>query len=173
MVIWSSPENANKRAVGMTIVELMVVISVIGILAGLTMSIVLSHRYAGRDAERISDVESIARAFETSYMRDATTTSGPSYPTTTTATTVSGYDSLFRRQSLSITKAPDTTTATSIVAATTTAQPQAPTKNQYIYLPLTSSNSLCTTGPTCVRFLLYYRLEGTNTVQVVESIHQQ
>lgn len=157
---------------GMTIVELLTVMIIIGILSGLSLTIIDSYRYSGRDNERTSDVESIARSFEISYLRDATS-NGPSYPTTQRATTTSGYGALFKGQSLDATKAPDTTAATSIIAATSNTQPQAPTKNQYIYLPLTSSGSLCNGTELCVRFILYYRFEATNTVQTVESIHQQ
>lgn len=162
----------DERMAGMTIIELLVVMTIIGILSGLSITIVNSYRYTGRDAERASDVESIARAFEISYLRDATA-NGPSYPTTQKATTTSEYASLFRGQSIDATKAPDTTTATSIVAATTATEAQSPTKDQYIYLPLTAGGGLCNGSELCVRFLLYYRPEGSNTTKVVESIHQQ
>jgi len=127
----------RERESGMTLVELITVMVIIGILSGLTFSIVNSYRYDARNTERTSDAESIARSFEISYIRDATA-NGPSYPTTQVATTTSGYATLFKGQSLDATKAPDTTTATSIVAATSTTQPQAPTKDQYIYLPMRS-----------------------------------
>lgn len=162
----------EHRTGGYTIIELMVVMVIIGILAGLSTTIILSYRYQGRDSERKSDVEAIARSFEISYLRDATA-SGPSYPTTQKATDTSGYASLFKGQSLDATKAPDTTAATSIVAATTTTRPQSPTKDQYIYLPLAADGSLCNGNSLCVRFFLYYRLEGNSTVYSVESVHQQ
>lgn len=156
----------------MTIIELLTVMVIIGILSGLSLSIIDSYRYNGRDNERISDVESIARSFELSYLRDATS-NGPSYPTTQRATDTANYGSLFTGQGLDKTKAPDTTSATSIIAAASNAQPQNPTKDQYIYLPLTSTGALCNGTDLCVRFILYYRLEATNAVQTVESIHQQ
>jgi prepilin-type N-terminal cleavage/methylation domain-containing protein len=157
---------------GMTIIELLTVMVIIGILSGLSLTIIDSYRYNGRDNERISDVESIARSFEISYLRDATS-NGPSYPTAQRATDTANYASLFKGQGLDATKAPDTTSATSIVAATSNAQPQSPTKNQYIYQPLTANGALCNSTDLCVRFIMYYRLEATNTVQSVESIHQQ
>lgn len=162
----------KKHTAGFSIIELLIVMAVIAILSGLTIGIVNSYRFSGRDAERVSDAESIARSFEISYLRDATA-SGPSYPTTQKATTTSGYSSLFKGQSLDATKAPGTNVATSIVAATSTTQPQAPTKDQYIYLPFTANGTLCNGSALCVRFLLYYRLESDNTVHAVESIHQQ
>lgn len=169
LMAWAT---TKERAAGVTIIELLIVMVIIAILSGLSITVVNSYRFAGRDAERDSDVESIARAFEVSYLRDATA-SGPSYPTTQKATTISGYTSLFKGQSLDATKAPDTAAATSIVAATSTTQPQSPTKDQYIYLPLTASGSLCNASELCVRFLLYYRLEASTAIKTIESIHQQ
>lgn len=162
----------GDRFAGFTIVELMLTIVIIGILMGLSTTIIVSHRSAGRDAERESDVESIARSFELSYLRDATS-AGPSYPTTQRAANITGYPALFKKQDLSATKAPGTTEDTSIVASTSTSRPQSPSKNQYIYLPLTSSGSLCEGSDICVRFFIYYRLEGNNSVRTVESMHQQ
>lgn len=156
----------------MTIVELLIVMFIIGILTGLTLTMISSYRYSGRDAERVSDVDAIARSFEISYLRD-TTTSGPTYPSAQRAVDTANYSSLFKGQSLDATKAPNTTEATSIVAAASTAQPQSPSYNQYIYLPLTATNTLCQNTEICVRFKLYYRLEGSSAVGVVESIHQQ
>lgn len=159
---------------GLTIVELVLVITIIGILASLSFAIVQSYQYAGRDAERTSDSESIARAFEISYLRDATAT-GPSYPDTSDATTTANYGTLFKGQDLDMTRAPGRTSGTSIVAATNTTKPQAPTKDQYIYLPLTAAGALCADSSTslCVRFSLYYRNEDGDQVRVVESIRQQ
>ena len=157
---------------GLTIIELLIVIAIIGILASLSFSIVSAYRYAGEDAERTSDVESIARAFEISYLRDASA-AGASYPNTVRATDVAHYDSLFQGQSLDSTKAPETANTTSIVAATTNTQPQSPALDQYLYLPLTATGALCSGTEPCVKFILYYRLEDNGSLKTVESIRQQ
>lgn len=167
--LYSSGKN---HAAGFTLIELLIVIGMIGALVGISTVIIMSNRYSGNDAERDSDAHAIARSFEISYLRDGTV-NGPTYPTTQRATTTSGYGSLFKGQNLDATKAPGTTANTSIVAATTTTQPQSPTKDQYIYLPLTADGNLCNSTALCVRFFIYYRLEGNNTVYAVESIHQQ
>ena len=170
--MFTQKRYSSNYVAGFTVTELIVVMVIIGILSGLAINFIDSYRYSSRNVERVSDTESIARAFEISYLRD-TTLNGPSYPTTQGATTVSGYSSLFKNQSLDVTKAPETTADTSIVAATSANMAQSPTKDQYIYLPLTASGSLCSGTELCVRFRLYYRLEGENTVKVIESIHQQ
>lgn len=162
----------RNNELGVTIVELITVMIIIGILSGLSLTIIDSYRYSGRDTERTSDVESIARSFEISYFRDATS-NGPSYPTTQRATDTANYNTLFKGQSLDATKAPDTTAATSIIAATSNTQPQTPTKDQYIYLPLTSNGALCNGTELCVRFIIYYRFEADNSVRTLESVHQQ
>ncbi|HMR73276.1 MAG TPA: type II secretion system protein [Candidatus Saccharibacteria bacterium] len=173
MVMFTA-DYANQSEMGWSIVEIMIVIAMIGILASLIFPTITSYQYYGRDAERASDVESIARAFEISYLRDAPS-GGPTYPNTTRATTFSGYTSLFQGQDLSITKAPGTTSTTSIIAANNTTQPQSPTIDQYVYLPLTATGTLCNATTTCVRFLLYYRVENANgdSVRVIESVRQQ
>ncbi len=164
----------DQRMSGMTLVELIYVIVIIGILASLSYSVSKSYQTMGTDSERVSDAESIARSFELTYTGNASS-SGPSYPTTNQAVDTSSYNTLFKNQDKAITKAPNTTSTTSIVAATSTAQPQSPTIDQYIYQPFTPSNTLCTNTDinNCVRFRLYYRLAGTNVVKIIESIHQQ
>ncbi len=171
LMLANAPDSHES---GLTLVELIIVMTVIGILVGFSFAIVRSYQYSGRDAERASDAESTARAFEISYLRDATS-AGPSYPDTVSATTTSGYSTLFKGQDLDMTRSPGQITGTSIVAATTNSESQTPTKDQYIYLPLTAAGALCTSSTTtpCVRFSLYYRIEDGNTIKIVESVHQQ
>lgn len=172
MVVLKLP--SLRAASGLTVVELLIVIVLIGLLASLSFSIVQSYQYAGRDAERTSDVESIARSFEISYLRDVPPGGSPTYPNTAQAVNTGDYSDLFRGQGLDATRAPGVTTGTSIVAATTNVQPQNPNKDQYIYLPLRGDGSLCGAVATdCVRFLLYYRLEDGSSLRQVESIRQQ
>lgn len=173
MVMFTTGQVRNREN-GWSIVEIMIVVAMIGILAGLAFPTVTAYRTYSHDAERASDVESIARAFEMSYLRDAPS-SGPTYPTTGRATDISDYDSLFQGQDRAITKAPESTSTTSLVAATNTTEPQNPSLDQYIYLPLTADGELCNSTSTCVRFLLYYRVENTNgdSLRAIESIRQQ
>lgn len=166
------PLRARSTA-GYTLVEMMVTIVVIGILAGLSLTITRSYTDLGDDAERESDVEAIARAFEINYTKNASV-SGPSYPTTQQATTTADYGTLFNGQDLAITKAPLSTATTSIVAASNI-DSQTPSAATYVYQPFSSSGSLCTSSYAndCVRFILWYRDERSGTNKTVESIHQQ
>lgn len=164
----------DSKTTGLTVVELLIVIVIIGILASLSFSIFQSYQYAGRDAERTSDVEAIARSFEISYLRDIPTSGNPTYPNAAQAVDVGNYKSLFSGQDLEATRAPGISAGTSIVAANNTSQPQNPTKDQYVYMPLRADGSLCgSTYSDCVRFLLYYRLEDETSLRVIESIRQQ
>jgi hypothetical protein len=48
-----------------------------------------------------------------------------------------------------------------------------PTKDQYVYQPLQTDGTLCTTAAQeCRKFNLYYRLETDNTVNMVTSTNQ-
>lgn len=171
MVMFFRGHTGGSR--GYTLVEMMVTIVIIGILVGLSVTISRSYTNLGEDAERESDTRSIARAFEISYTKNAPS-SGPSYPTTTQATTVANYPALFNNQDLAITKAPASRTATSIVAASSTSAQQ-PTATQYVYQPFSSTGALCTAASAndCVRFVIWYRDERTKSAKSVESIHQQ
>ncbi len=172
MLVVNTP--SSKTTAGLTVVELLIVMVIIGILAALSFSIYESYRYAGRDAERTSDVEAIARSFEISYLRDIPASGDPTYPNTAQAVDENTYVDLFSGQDREVTRAPGVTSGTSIVAATSSSQPQNPTKDQYIYLPLRADGSLCGGAfADCVRFLLYYRLEDGASLRVIESIRQQ
>lgn len=164
----------KRKQCGFSMVELILVMVIIGLLAQLSFSIVRSYQYSGEDSERRSDVESIVRAFEMSYKRSIGQT-GATYPSTTTAVNTAGYPELFKGSDKEITRAPRVTSGTSITAAASTAQPQNPTVDQYIYQPFTAANTLCTdsTATPCVRFTIFYRLRNTDTVVAVESLYQQ
>ena len=166
--------NKPPRSAGFSVVEIIIVITIIGILAGLVFATVSSYQYSGEDNERRSDVESLARAFET-YYNNSIGPTGATYPSTTTATNTAGYSTLLSGHGLEIAQAPGSESTTSLVAATNLSVPQSPTPQQYIYQPFTNSGTLCTDSNTspCVRFTFYYRLRYENKVVSIESIHQQ
>lgn len=168
---------------GFTILELSVVIIVIGVLATITLGLSADVKKSAEDQERSEDVASIVRRLEQAYTGQEI--GGPGYPSTAEflddISTKLGTAKRIDPESL---KAPGTTGSSSVVAATSssTSAPISggPSTTQYVYQPLTSSGSLCTSDPsinsaatTCVRFNIYYRNAKTNTVITVRSFHQQ
>lgn len=156
---------------GFSIVELMVVIVLIGTLGLLVAVNWPAALVDARDKERNSDTSAIARYLERRYIKNAQTTF-PSYPTTVSIdselTDTNG--SLVADAKL----APGRTVSSIVPAANNAAQ--TPTKDQYIYQPLLSTGSLCTSSSDtqpCVRFIIWYRLERSSQIVSIESTHQQ
>ena len=166
---------------GFTVVELVITITVMGILLTLAVVNLNATQANGRDSERKADAESIATYLETyqSTQDPNIPYSGLSYPSTTVMTT-NDIGTYLVGISAEVTHAPDVDTSSpiSIVPAqnalTTTAGvlPQPSNSNDvYVYQPLTSSGTLCTDLATseCRRFNLYYFQENGGGVQVVRS----
>lgn len=162
---------------GFTIVELIIVITIMGILLVLGVVNLNGSQANARDAERKSDVESIAVALESVYSsgyisQDHLTKIGQ-YPSTTD---LSSYPTnILKDIDINALKAPSVAD-TSLISATdpSTATPISPlSKDQYIYQPLTKDGLLCTTSSDeCRKFNIYCVLENGNTLYPVTSKHQ-
>lgn len=159
----------RRYSKGFSIVELLIVISIISVLAVLVFGYAQSTQLKTRDIERAGDVKALSQQFERKYRVDSSTT-GPSYPTTAQVSTGS-ISSVLTGADTEIIKAPKSS-GSSVVAATNTTIPQSPTIDQYIYQPFTSSNTLCSASP-CVRYILYYRQERDDQVVQIHSTRQQ
>jgi prepilin-type N-terminal cleavage/methylation domain-containing protein len=165
---------------GFTIIELIVVIAVMGILLVLGVVNLSGSQASARDAERKTDIETIATHLETFY---ASGTDGSinvgTYPTTDAMTGTVAQQATLRDvdiNSLIAPGAPDTTN-TSLVVATDTSQQQpssSKAQNQYIYQPLTQAGTLCSVavGAPCQKFNLYYMTEVDSIVHMVTSKNQ-
>jgi prepilin-type N-terminal cleavage/methylation domain-containing protein len=169
---------------GFTIVELIITITIMGILLVLGVVNLRGTQANARDDERKTDIEAIAVQLESYYTsgNDASTTFGR-YP----STGIIGNERVTLRdidpKSLATPGAPvdaNNIPISSLVAATGVAQIQTtagvtpqPTINTYVYQPVQADGTLCTTGAQeCRKFNLYYMLETDSTVYMVTSKNQ-
>ena len=154
----------NRR--GFSIVELIIVITIMGILLILGVVNLISTQANGRDAERKTDVETIGLQLETYYTSgtDGVGTTGTVDLNTYPSTAIIGQElAMLRDIDTNSLKAPGQTNS-SLTAATNNVQTTAgvspqPTINKYVYQPIKSDGTLCTGTYECRKFNLYYTLE--------------
>lgn len=165
---------------GFTIVELVITITIMGVLMILAVVNVNASQVRARDDERKADIGSITSALESFYTvgyNDSTNYSR--YPATDMVASETTIRAQLRDISMDSVTAPGADSVTeSFVAATNAVQtasgvlPQ-PSTSQYIYQPLTAAGTLCTTnGAECRKFNLYYRLEHDSIIYQVTSRNQ-
>ncbi|MFZ2125273.1 MAG: type II secretion system protein [Candidatus Saccharimonadales bacterium] len=181
----------NRR--GFTVVELVIVITIMGILLVLGVVNLRTAQASGRDSERKSDVETIANLLDSYYktglVSGVVTITAGTYPTTIIATSGVEYmEAALNDIDIDALKAPGITDPTqTFVAATNNVQTasgvlgpsnQPPTINQYVYQPIRSNDALCTGTDECRKFNIYVRLEGDygagagNTIYTITSKNQ-
>lgn len=170
---------------GFTIVELVITITIMGILLTLAVVSLSSSEANGRDSERKADVESLSFNLENFYAnQDAGVVgSGGRYPGTTNMNSETKIRAQLPDVDPKNLRAPDVSESgpISVVMATNTSTSVSgitprPTINNdvYVYQPLTTSGTLCTDSTTteCRRFNVYYLNERDGTVEKVTSKHQ-
>lgn len=170
---------------GFTIVELIITITIMGILLTLAVVNLTSTQVNGRDSERKGDAESLALNIENYY-----TNQNPDIP-------MSGgtYVGSSHMNDAEITKylpdldlknahAPNVplsdpisvVPATNNVTTVTGVTPKpSKTNDVYVYQPLTATGALCTdpiSSGDCRRFNIFYYQEVDNTVKMITSKHQ-
>lgn len=172
---------------GFTVVELVITITVMGILLTLAVVALSSSQANARDSERQTDAEAIATALESFYTNvdSGVELSGNVYPGMSRLSDAEIYTTLPDIDEKSV-RAPgvDTSSPISIVSATNATQttsgvtPQ-PTETTYVYQALMRNGSLCTTplqvnydAGECRKFNLYYYQETDGSVHVIRSKHQ-
>ncbi len=167
----------NRR--GFTVVELIITITVMGILLVLTVVNLSGSQAAARDSEREGDISTIQTWLENYYTTGSPATGDPgSYPVATVADspnlaqnfpdadlkafTAPGASDVYA----SFKKAANATQTTSGVSP-------APTISTYVYQPINSSGGLCSAPLDCRKYNLYYRLEGGGSpIKMVTSKNQ-
>ena len=167
------------HARGFTIVELIITITIMGILLVLTVVNVSSTQVNARDTEREGDVKAIAANLESFYSTDNSLSANLGvYPSTSLPNgTVDYMQQMLRDVDIKSLRAPGVTDPKqTFIAATNNGQtvssvaPQ-PTISQYVYQPLDANGALCASS-NCRKFNIYYRLEKNNTVYMITSKNQ-
>lgn len=137
-------KTLKKAQSGFTIIELLIVIAIIAILAGLVLNNFQGAQAKARDTQRITDIGNIHSKLEEYYNENN------AYPSTFTAATFPGIDagSLTDPKGVSINIAG----AVADQAAAQAVNTQSATNN-YVYIPYPTG---CTSGPppTCTGYVL-------------------
>lgn len=166
---------------GFTVVELIITITVMGILLTLAVVNISASQVNARDSERKSDVEAIVSHLEVFYKSGTTgSTTVGRYPSTALlANGETSIQSFLRDIDMDSVTAPGATSvATSFVPATNAIQTEvgvlpSPTIAQYVYQPIQANDTLCTTElQECRKFIIYYRSEVDGTVKKTMSKNQ-
>lgn len=170
---------------GFTIVELIITITIMGILMTLAVVSVSSTQLKSRDDKRKSDIESIANNLESFYVSGTdNSTSFARYPTTAIVGSAASITASLRDADMKSFLPPGTTNvAVTFLASTNTGSAPAiqttagvtpqPTTSQYVYQPIKSDGSVCVAAEIdCRKFNLFYRLEADNVVYKVTSKNQ-
>ena len=175
---------------GFTIIELIVVITIMGILVGLGVVNFRSTQINSRDAERRTDIETIGQYLDIYYtsgietdLSTETDDATFSYPSTLqvigSPPDVSNMIKYLRDIDEEVLMPPNTTSpvgafvpATNSIQTVNDVEPL-PTYSQYVYQPIKSDGTLCTlASDECRKYNLYYRLESNAAVQMVRSKYQ-
>lgn len=170
---------------GFTIVEVIITITIMGILLTLAVVNVNSTQLKSRDDERKADVEAIATNLE-AFFNSGTdnATSFGRYASTGVVGSETNIKNALRDADLRSFLAPGVTNIALTFVSSTNAGtspsiqtiagvlPQ-PTIAQYVYQPIKTDGSVCVSGNVdCRKFNIFYRLEGDNTVYRVTSKNQ-
>ncbi|HEY8886049.1 MAG TPA: type II secretion system protein [Candidatus Microsaccharimonas sp.] len=170
---------------GFTIVELIITITIMGILLTLAVVNVGTTQAKARDDARKSDIESIASNLESFYISGTdNSTNFARYPSLGLTGPAANITTNLRDANLnsflppgttdvSLTFLPSTNTGTLPSIQTTAGVLPQPTKDQYVYQPIKTDGSVCLAGDIdCRKYNLFYRLETDNTVYKWTSKNQ-
>jgi general secretion pathway protein G len=155
--------SLNKQNKGFTIVELLIVIVVIGILAGLVITTYNGIQQKARNTERTTDLKTFQSQLE------AYNANNGRYPTTadlgtTSATNVSFIASDLKGMDKETLRDPKGAAGDYSLLNTGTG-----TANKYTYVP--SPVGCDNSGTDCVAYKLYAMPEGSSTAIVFDSLN--
>ena len=170
---------------GFTIVELIITITIMGILLTLAVVNVATTQVNARDDSRKSDIESIATNLESYYIAGTdSSTVYHTYPSLSLIGNAANIQTYLRDASINSFLPPGTTDVTqTFLGSTNTGNTPAiqtaagvtpqPTINTYVYQPIASDGSVCPISSTdCRKFNLFYYSEGSHTTVKVTSKNQ-
>ena len=190
---------AKNKNSGFTIIEIIIVITIMLVLATVAVVSLRTSRYAALDNEKRDDVAAIARHFENIYengLQSGSTSHDPTemgYPSLELINSPSSPNSIVILSGIeeSGLKNPNDPSASaplfSLAAATSPDQDAnswASNQNQYYYQPLTINNTLCNTSngasgviqpratSPCVKFNIHYYSQQDSTYKTVKSVNQ-
>ena len=169
---------------GFTVVELIITVTIMGILLVLTVVNVSSSQMRARDDERATDVQSIALNLESYFSAQQADNfmSGGTYVGANYLTDSTFVGGVLPDVDPKVLRAPgiDLSDPQSFIKATNNTQtktgvlPQ-PTKDTYVYQPLTAAGALCAdpfTDGACRKFNIFYFLENGSKVEMITSKNQ-
>ncbi len=139
--------SLKKKQSGFTIVELLIVIVVIGILAGLVITTFNGIQQKARDTERETDVKALHSQLEAFWAQKGY------YPSLADMNNTTFVSTNMKGLSSDAFKDPRGTASTLVAAAAA---------NSYAYAVQTSGNASCESDDTtCAKYVLTATLEGT------------
>ncbi|MEO6109731.1 MAG: type II secretion system protein [Candidatus Saccharimonadales bacterium] len=163
---------------GFTVVELIITITIMGILLILTIVNINGNQVASRDNERTADIATIQTWMENFYSAGSPVNGIPgNYPAVQVTTPTNFQPNIPDADPKTFTAPGASNNFTSFIQATNSVQtttgvaPQ-PTISQYVYQPIDSTGAICSNGLDCRKYNIYYRLEKDNTVYMVMSKNQ-
>lgn len=174
MVGSKKQQDNDITSSGFTITELIISISVIGVLSVMSFVYLPSALQRARNNEKLTDIKSLGRFFEQRYKENASL----SYPTYPSSATFSADLSALLNSGLKDVAIPPGQSTNGVVLATSTAdQTSSVTTQNYIYQPFSATGALCanhSASSPCTHYKIWYRLEDDLTpVRVLESRYQQ
>jgi prepilin-type N-terminal cleavage/methylation domain-containing protein len=153
----------KPSAMGYTIIELLVVITIVGILSAIGISSYSNLQKDARDNQRASKIESLSAALERYYVENGEypgCTQLVNQPVANIATNVlNGIDT-------EVLAAPNSSAGTNSLASCSDLSGASD-----IFAYVVPDEDDCTTGQSCLQYTLQYRKESTGQIVSVPSIH--